>query len=74
MFRANTAYEASLRQVIGWVRNLRDGRVEALFEGEKEAIEAMIDFCWHGPKYAKVTNVEVEWIPYIGDLNSFETR
>ncbi|MCJ7770547.1 acylphosphatase, partial [Candidatus Bathyarchaeota archaeon] len=64
----------SRRRVRGWVRNLRDGRVEALFEGEKENVQAMIEFCWRGPGLAKVKNVDVEWEPYVGDEELFETR
>ena len=41
--------------LFGWVRNLADGRVEAVFEGEKEAIEKMVEWCRAGPENAKVT-------------------
>jgi len=73
-FRDTTAREASLRQVRGWVRNLRDGRVEALFEGEKEDVEDMIKFCQHGPRLAKVNNFDVKWEPYTGNEKRFEMR
>ena len=73
-FRDTTTNEASRRRVRGWVRNLRDGRVEALFEGEKENVQAMIEFCWRGPGLAKVKNVDAEWEPYVGDEELFETR
>ena len=73
-FRDTTTREASLRHVAGWVRNLRDGRVEALFEGEEEDVQAMIEFCWRGPRRAKVTNVDVEWEQYVGSQDRFETR
>ncbi len=73
-FRDMTAHEASLRRVKGWVRNLRDGRVEALFEGEKEDVQAMIDFCQRGPRLAKVKDTAVEWEPYTGNEEHFEIR
>ena len=73
-FRDTTAHEASLRRVRGWARNLRDGRVEALFEGEKEDVQDMIDFCRRGPRLAKVENVDVEWEPYTGSEEHFEVR
>ncbi|MHC1626066.1 MAG: acylphosphatase [Methanoculleaceae archaeon] len=47
--------------VTGWVRNLSDGRVEAVFEGAAEDVERMISFCNHGPPAARVTDVSVEW-------------
>ena len=45
--------------VDGWVRNLPDGRVEAVFEGEPDAVEAMVGWCRNGPPWASVTGVEV---------------
>jgi acylphosphatase len=55
----------------GWVMNLRDGRVEALFEGEKDKIEKAIRECYKGPPGARVTNIEVQWEPYKGDQKDF---
>ena len=43
----------------GWVRNLPDGRVEALFEGEKSKVEKMLELCRKGPPHAKVERVDV---------------
>ena len=60
-FRAYTIDEASLRGVAGWVRNMPDGRVEAMFEGDKAAVEAMIAWCRKGPPEARVRSVEVMW-------------
>lgn len=60
-FRAWTRDEAIKRGVDGWVRNLPDGRVEAVFEGEKEDVEKMVQLCWQGPPGAMVSNVEVHW-------------
>lgn len=60
-FRAWTEDEAAKRGIEGWVRNLPDGRVEAVFEGEKESVEEMIRLCWQGPPSARVSNVEVRW-------------
>lgn len=60
-FRHNTKKQADKLGISGWVRNLSDGRVEAFFEGEKEAIEKMIEWCWKGPALARVDNVEVIW-------------
>jgi len=60
-FRATTREQAERLGVAGWVRNLPDGRVEALFEGPRPAVEACLEWCHHGPPGARVTGVEVEW-------------
>ncbi|RLF16159.1 MAG: acylphosphatase [Thermoprotei archaeon] len=70
-FRAWTEDEAVKRGLTGWVRNLADGRVEAVFEGDKEAVEEMVKLCWKGPPGARVTNVEVKWEPYTGEFTDF---
>jgi len=70
-FRAATRDEARAWGLAGWVRNLPDGRVEALFEGERPALEKMLAWCRQGPPYAYVDHLEVEWLPYLGDLADF---
>jgi len=73
-FRYATLEETKARGVCGWVRNLPDKRVEAVFEGEKEAVEEMIAFCHRGPPAAKVTKVEVHWEEYKGEFKDFYIR
>jgi acylphosphatase len=58
-FRDSTRSEARSRGVAGWVRNNPDGSVEALFEGEPEAVDAMVDFARSGPGSADVRDIEV---------------
>jgi acylphosphatase len=70
-FRASTRDEARSRGLAGWVRNLPDGRVEALFEGDKQTVADMLKWCYKGPSYAYVDHVEVEWQPYQGDMTDF---
>jgi acylphosphatase len=70
-FRASTRDEARARGLTGWARNLPDGRVEAVFEGEKRVVETMLAWCRQGPPYAYVDQVEVEWLAYQGDLTDF---
>jgi acylphosphatase len=60
-FRWYTTQQARTRGVGGWVRNTPDGRVEAVFEGAEEAVNQMVEWCKQGPRYAQVTNVEVDW-------------
>lgn len=57
-FRYETRERARSRGLAGWVRNLPDGRVEAVFEGPEDAVEAMVDWCRTGPRGAEVTDVE----------------
>ncbi|MGQ9530259.1 MAG: acylphosphatase [Candidatus Bathycorpusculaceae bacterium] len=73
-FRSETRHEAKKRSVKGWVRNLPDGRVEAIFEGEEEKVKELISFCKHGPPGARVTNVEVIWEDYRGEFKDFEIK
>jgi acylphosphatase len=57
-FRYETRERARSRGLAGWVRNLPDGRVEAVFEGPERDVEAMVDWCRTGPRGAEVTEVE----------------
>jgi acylphosphatase len=59
-FRACTREEAQKRKLTGWVKNLPDGRVEAILEGEEESVQSMISWCHSGPDHAAVTDVAVE--------------
>ena len=73
-FRSETQDEAMRHGLTGWVRNLPDGRVEAVFEGEKELVDKLIEFCRRGPPGASVANVEVVWENYTGEFRGFRVR
>ncbi len=73
-FRASTRDEARRLGVGGWVRNLPDGTVEALFEGETKKVEEIVGWCHTGPPGARVTRVEVAWESYQGEFPQFEIR
>jgi acylphosphatase len=73
-FRGETQDEAIKQGVTGWVRNLRDGRVEAVFEGEKENVERLVEFCRRGPPGARVTCVDVSHEDYRGEFRDFQVR
>jgi acylphosphatase len=73
-YRAFTREIAHGLGLDGWVRNLRDGRVEALFEGEKGAIQKAIQVCYSGPPGAKVSGIEVKWETYTGSEKGFSVR
>jgi len=70
-FRASTRDEAQARGLAGWVRNRADGRVEAVFEGDKTAVDSMLAWCRKGPPYSYVDHVDINWQPYQGDLLDF---
>jgi acylphosphatase len=59
-FRLAVAHAARTRGVAGWVRNRPDGTLEALFEGDEEAVESLVRFCHAGPRGAEVARVEVD--------------
>jgi acylphosphatase len=73
-FRYYTKLEAEKNDVTGWIRNLIDGRVEAVFEGEKTNVEKVIEFCKTGPPNAYVSGVEVKWEEFKGETDKFEIK
>lgn len=73
-FRAWTEKEARARGVDGWVRNRRDGTVEALFAGPVDAVEAMIAACRRGPPHAAVADLTITEAPDAAVPHPFETR
>ncbi len=73
-FRASTRDVARRLGLTGWVRNLSDGSVEAVFEGEKEKIKEAVRWCYKGPPGASVTDVDEEWFEYKGEFNDFDIR
>jgi acylphosphatase len=60
-FRVETRARARSLGIGGWVRNTADGAVEAVFEGEDERVESMVDWCRRGPRGARVDEVELAW-------------
>ncbi len=70
-FRAETRAVAQQYNLTGWVRNLVDGRVEAVFEGEEGDVEKAVQWCHTGPPHALVTKVTVNRAPYTGEFKTF---
>jgi acylphosphatase len=66
-FRAEARDRAASLDLGGWVRNNPDGTVEAAFEGERERVESMVEWCRRGPALAQVEDVEVAWEQPRGD-------
>jgi acylphosphatase len=59
MFRYAAKHEALKLNLSGWMRNINDGRVETIFEGNEDNVQRMIEFCHQGPSSARVTNVKI---------------
>lgn len=60
-FRTHARDEAKRAGVDGWVKNLSDGRVEAVFEGARAGVQRLVSWCYSGPPHAEIDHVEVEW-------------
>jgi acylphosphatase len=73
-FRAVTQQTAKGFNLTGWVRNVADGRMEALFEGEDENVDKMLDWCRIGPPAAWVENVIVTEKPHSGEFKDFTIK
>ena len=71
-FRVETQRAAEGFGVFGWVRNKRDGTVEAIFEGAQQNVDAVLDWCRQGPSMSRVDNVDVNWQDYTGKFKSFD--
>jgi len=73
-FRANTRREARKLGLTGWVRNLSDGSVEVVAEGEKKDIDSLVSWSKEGPRLANVKNVEIDRDEYRGEFEVFSVR
>ncbi|NJP04880.1 MAG: acylphosphatase [Chloroflexaceae bacterium] len=73
-FRAATCEQARRIGIVGWVQNLPDGRVEAMFEGPRTAVHRLLTWCYSGPSNARVHHVEVTWIEPVCNESQFMIR
>ena len=73
-FRDSTRQKAEELGLAGWVRNMPDGQVEALFEGPSDKVEEIVRWCKEGPQRASVENVDTDFESAGGDLEGFEVR
>ena len=73
-FRESTRAVATELGVTGWVRNLRDGRVEVVGEGEEAAVRRLIAWCREGPPGARVSRVNAEWREPTGEFGAFRVE
>ncbi|MBT1076922.1 acylphosphatase [Geobacter grbiciae] len=73
-FRNNTVQQAQRLGVTGWVKNLPDGDVRGCFEGGEDAVEALAQWCHHGPSRARVDRVLIERGEFRGEFSGFDVR
>jgi acylphosphatase len=71
-FRYHTYELAKKLGITGWVRNTSDGKVEAVFEGDRDKIEKILEFCKRGPSLARVEKVEVKEEKFKGEFKDFK--
>ncbi|MBT8340945.1 MAG: acylphosphatase [Desulfatitalea sp.] len=73
-FRVETQRAADKIGVNGWVRNLPDRTVEAVFEGPRDRVETALAWCRKGSPLSQVHDVQVQWVPSTGDTDGFSVR
>ena len=70
-YRQSAADEAQRLGVTGWVRNLPDGRVEVVAEGDEAAVDALVAWCRRGPRLARVDDARITREPFRGEFDAF---
>lgn len=73
-YRYHTRRQGQLLGLSGWVRNLDDGRVEAVVQGPREKVEELIKWCYRGPSEARVSDIAVTYEPTGDELDEFGIR
>jgi acylphosphatase len=71
-FRSNTIHVANELGVRGWIKNLPNGMVEVVAEGNKQKLDRLIEFCREGPEGAKVENIEIKWEKPKNEFEGFD--
>jgi len=73
-FRQSAKQTALKYDVCGWVCNRPDGSVAVVLEGERTAVQAVIDWCHHGPEMARVDDLQIDWKNPTGEFDRFQVR
>ena len=73
-YRASTKQKAEQLGIFGWVRNTKEGHVEAVFEGDEDNVNKLIDWCYLGPPLAKVENVKIQKQNETKSYDKFEIK
>ncbi|MCF6157759.1 MAG: acylphosphatase [wastewater metagenome] len=70
-FRSSARERALTLGIKGWIKNRGDGSVEAVFEGKKDAVEKILDWCKKGPSGAIVEDMDIHWEEHTGEFDDF---
>lgn len=73
-FRHNAAVMARKLRVVGYVRNLEDGSVEAVYEGDKRAVEEIVEWTKKGPVHARVDSYQLTWGEPTSEFDDFSVE
>lgn len=73
-YRSETQKAARLHNLTGWVKNMSDGTVEAVFEGTENDVSGMLEWCKSGSPQARVENVDATWEEPTGEFSGFHVR
>lgn len=73
-FRRAAAEQARTLSIAGWARNLNDGSVEIVGEGERQNLQLLLAWAHQGPPHARVNAVQVQWQPCVGEFAQFQVR
>lgn len=73
-YRQKTVKQAQKLGLSGWVKNLNNGKVEAVFEGKKKSVEKIVNWAKKGPVFARVLGSNIDWQEYTGEFNNFEVK
>lgn len=73
-FRAHTRVKAKELGIRGWVKNLPDGKVEAIFEGERDKVQEIIEWAREGPPAAQVKGLDLEWQEHQEEFDNFDIK
>ena len=73
-YRQSTKETALRLGLTGWTKNCWDGSVRAIFEGEKDAVDAAVKWCRQGPEEAVVSEIEEKWLDFVGKFDGFGIR
>ena len=74
LYRAKAVDEAKKLGLVGWIRNVSDGSVELVAEGEADALDSLVEWCRAGPAFAQVKRVETQRQKATGEFRDFEVR
>ncbi len=73
-YRASTEKKAISLKLNGWVRNLSDGRVELVAEGQQQLLQQLLDWCYQGPELAEVSGIDFQWLEATNEFSDFSTH